>query len=91
MMLSKPIYQQVFDIIHFKKELDLIIVVEGDKRLLNPYGVIAVNPAKVSGVNFKTAMAFVDFVTSMEGQKIIAGYGVMKFGKPLFIPMAIKQ
>ena len=73
------------------EELDLIVVVEGDKRLLNPYGVIAVNPEKVSGVNFKPAMAFVDFLTSLEGQEIISGYGRMKFGMPLFTPMAINK
>jgi len=77
--------------LNHQEELDLVVLSEGDKRLFNPYSVIAVNPAKISGVNFKAAMAFVDFVTSSEGQEIIAGYGKLKFGKPLFTPLAIKK
>jgi ABC-type glycerol-3-phosphate transport system substrate-binding protein len=65
--------------------------VEGDKKLFNPYGVIAVNPARVSGVNYEGAMKFIDFITSEDGQEIICYYGKMKYNKPLFVPMAIKS
>jgi tungstate transport system substrate-binding protein len=68
-----------------QEELDLVIIVEGGKHLFNPYGVIAVNPTKVPGVNYKAAMQFIDFITSIEeGQEIISGHGRPKFNNPLF-------
>lgn len=73
--------------LHNHQELDLSVCVEGDRRLFNPYTVIAVNPAKVSGVDFRAAMEFVDFLTSIEGQEIIASYGTDRFGEPLFTPL----
>jgi hypothetical protein len=57
-----------------------------DKTLLNPYGVMAVNPDKHSGVNFDMAMNFVKWITSVEEQKVIGSYGVDKYGQPLFYP-----
>ena len=77
--------------LHNKDELKLQIMIEHDQRLFNPYGVIAVNPAKIEGVNFNAAMKFIDFVTSREGQEIIGNYGKVKFGSPLFTPMVIKH
>jgi tungstate transport system substrate-binding protein len=74
-----------------REELDLVIVSEGDELLYNDYGVIAVNPAKVDGVNFEAAMQFIDFITSLEGQEIIAGYGRLRFGKPLYIPLGVEK
>ncbi|QWR78541.1 substrate-binding domain-containing protein [Candidatus Magnetomonas plexicatena] len=74
-----------------KEELNLVIVVEGDSKLFNPYGVIAVSPSKVTGVNYEGAMKFVNFVTSMEGQEVICGYGRLRFNKSLFTPLAIKS
>lgn len=71
-----------------RKELDLVVVIEGDKLLYNPYGIIAVNPVKVHGVNFKAAMQFIDFITSVEGQEIIKGYGRLRFNSPLFNTLA---
>ncbi|MBF0473243.1 MAG: substrate-binding domain-containing protein [Nitrospirae bacterium] len=76
--------------LYHKEELNLVIVVEGDSRLFNPYGVIAVNPIKVSGINYDGAMKFLDFITSIDGQEIICGYGKVKFNRSLFVPMAIK-
>jgi len=73
-----------------KESLDLIMISEGDKQLYNPYGVIAVNPAKVDNVNFKAAMRFVEFITSPEGQELIKGYGAIRYGRPLFTPSATK-
>lgn len=75
--------------LHNKDILNLSIVFEGDQQLYNPYGVIAVNPAKVHGVNFEGAMNFVDFITSIEGQRIIADFGKERFKEPLFTPMAL--
>jgi tungstate transport system substrate-binding protein len=72
------------------KDLHLRIVAEGDARLFNQYGVIAVSPAKVAGVNFKAAMAFVRFLTSDDGQAAIGKFGVDRFQRPLFVPIAKK-
>ncbi len=59
-----------------------------DKTLLNPYGVMAVNPDKHPGVNFAMAMNFVNWIISPDTQKLIASYGVDKFGQQLFYPNA---
>ncbi|MDP2299544.1 MAG: extracellular solute-binding protein [Actinomycetota bacterium] len=64
--------------------LDLAIVREGDAGLLNQYGVIPVTDAR----NADGAQAFMDWVTSAEGQAVIGAYGVEKFGAPLFFPNA---
>jgi tungstate transport system substrate-binding protein len=61
---------------------DLKILFAGEKGLFNPYGVIAVNPKKHPYVKYDLAMKFIDFVTSPEGQGIIAGYKVN--GDPIF-------
>lgn len=68
----------------WKDRLELEIMVEGDPSLLNPYGVIEVRGAK----NAAGARAFADFITSPEGQRIIAEFGEDRFGQPLFFPMA---
>ncbi len=68
--------------------IDLEILVEGDSRLFNPYGVIAVNPALHPNVNAAGAEAFIEWITSPETQKLIARFGVDKFGMPLFTPSA---
>jgi tungstate transport system substrate-binding protein len=57
-----------------------------DKVLLNPYGVMAVNPDKWPNVNYDLAMKFVTWLVSPETQKIVAGFGADKFGQPLFYP-----
>lgn len=72
----------------YKDKIDLEILLEGDPILFNPYGIIAVNPAKYSHVNYLMAMAFIGWVTSQEGQEIIRNY--KKFGEVLFHPSAIK-
>lgn len=71
-----------------RDSLDLQIVFEGDRQLYNPYGVIAVNPRQVDGVNYQAAMAFVDFITSEEAQEMIGHFGEKRVGAPLFTPMA---
>ncbi|MCP4343281.1 MAG: solute-binding protein [Desulfobulbaceae bacterium] len=74
-----------------KHDLQLEILSSGDERLFNPYGVIAVNPIKVKGVNFEGAMAFINFITSIEGQTIIRNYGEKRFGKSFFTPVMSEQ
>lgn len=60
----------------YKAKTGLVVAVEGDPKMFNPYGIIAVNPAKHPGVNFKGAMQLIDWITSDEGQKAIAGFKV---------------
>jgi tungstate transport system substrate-binding protein len=57
-----------------------------DKGLLNPYGVIPVNPAKHPGVNFELASQFATWITSPEVQKMIGDFGKDRFGQSLFYP-----
>lgn len=70
----------------FKNRGELAILVEGDKRLFNQYGVMVVNPAKHPQVKQKEAQKFVDWVTSSAGQRAIADYKVG--GQQLFFPNA---
>jgi len=65
---------------------DLVILVEGDPILFNPYGVIAVNPDRHPKVNYELAMQFIEWLTSVETQKRIQEFGVAEFGQPLFVP-----
>ena len=71
-----------------KEKLDLEVLVEGDGRLFNPYGVIAVNPERYPGINYRGAMALIAWLTSVEGQKLIGEFKIG--GEPLFIPAAGK-
>lgn len=71
------------------RKIDLPILFEGDPVLFNPYGIIAVNPARYPHVNYVKAMALIDWVTSRQGQKIIKEFGKDRFGQPLFIPVAV--
>jgi len=61
-----------------------------DKTLLNPYGVLAVNPEKHPNVKADLANKFVEWLLSPDTQAMIGGYGVDKFGQPLFYPNAQK-
>jgi tungstate transport system substrate-binding protein len=70
----------------FKNRGELTILVEGDQRLFNQYGVMLVNPAKHPHVKKADGMAFIDWVTSVEGQKAIADYKIG--GEQLFFPNA---
>jgi tungstate transport system substrate-binding protein len=70
----------------FKNRGDLVISVEGDKRLFNQYGVILVNPAKHPHVKKELGQAFIDWIVSPEGQKAIAAHEVN--GEQLFFPNA---
>jgi len=72
--------------ISFKNKSDLAIVVEGDKRLFNQYGVMLVNPQKFPHVKKELGQAFVDWLISKEGQAAIANYKIE--GQQLFFPDA---
>jgi len=67
-----------------EKGLDLDILVEGGKELLNPYGVIPVNPDKHPNINAEMGQKFADWITSVETQNLIASYKIA--GKQVFFP-----
>jgi tungstate transport system substrate-binding protein len=73
----------------FKNRGDLAIMVEGDKRLFNQYGVMLVNPEKHPSVKQELGQSFVDWLISAEGQAAIAAYTID--GKQLFFPNAEKR
>ena len=75
--------------ISFRNRGDLEIVVEGDKRLFNQYGVMLVNPEKFPSVKKEFGQAFIDWLISTEGQAAIAGYKIE--GQQLFFPNAEKK
>jgi tungstate transport system substrate-binding protein len=70
----------------FRNRAELAVLVEGDKRLFNQYGVIVVNPAKHPQTKTALAQAFADWVVSPEGQATIASYQIG--GQSLFFPNA---
>jgi len=70
----------------FKNRGELVIAVEGDKRLFNQYGVILVNPQKHANVKKELGQQFIDWLVSPEGQKAIADYKIN--GEQLFYPNA---
>lgn len=74
-----------------KKNLNLDVLVEGDKILLNIYHVMQVNPEKFTNVNADGAKTFVEFMVSPDTQKFIADFGKDKYGQALFIPDAGKK
>jgi tungstate transport system substrate-binding protein len=74
--------------LNFKNRGDLVILVEGDRRLFNQYGVMLVNPAKHAHVKKDPGQRFVDWMVSPKGQAVIAAYKVG--GEQLFFPNAGK-
>ena len=75
--------------ISFRNRGDLEIVVEGDKRLFNQYGVMLVNPEKYPSVKKEPGQTFIDWLVSAEGQTAIAGYTID--GQQLFFPNADRK
>jgi tungstate transport system substrate-binding protein len=73
--------------LNYEKQLDLKLLLQGDPALKNLYSVIAVNPDRFPNVRYREAMEFIAFVTSPEGQGIIAKY--TKHGVRLFNPDAV--
>ena len=71
-----------------KENLDLIIILEGDPPLLNPYHVITVNPEKYTNINYEGALAFYNFMIAPETQQVISEFGIDLYGQPLFFPDA---
>lgn len=74
-----------------KKGLGLVILVEGDGKLLNIYHVIELNTTKWPKVNGQGGKAFADFMVAKKTQETIGRFGVDKFGAPLFFPDAGKK
>lgn len=72
----------------YKPNVSLEILFEGDPLLKNIYHVLTVNPEKFPKVNAEGAQAFSDFITSPQGQQMIAEFGVEQYGEPLFFPDA---
>ncbi|MDR9436840.1 MAG: substrate-binding domain-containing protein [Thiohalophilus sp.] len=72
-----------------RDKLPLAILTEGDPRLFNPYGIIAVNPERYPDANYAGAIAMIHWITAKRGQQLIGQYRVQ--GEPLFSPMALKM
>ena len=72
--------------LNFKNRQDLGVLVEGDKKLFNQYGVMVVNPARFAHVKSALAQQFADWVVSPAGQASISAYKIN--GEPLFFPNA---
>jgi tungstate transport system substrate-binding protein len=71
----------------FVKQLTLPILLQGDRRLLNVYSVVEVNPANGPKINSVGGNAFADFMLAPHTQSVIKNFGVTKFGQPLFVPI----
>ena len=72
----------------YRAKTGLEILVQGDAKMFNPYGIIAVSPRKYPDINFDGAMKLIEWITSPEGQGLIAGFKVN--GEQLFFPSAAK-
>lgn len=72
--------------LNFSNKGDLVILVEGDQRLFNPYGVILVSPERHPHVKAADGQAFIDWLLSPDGQQAIAAYRID--GQPVFFPSA---
>jgi tungstate transport system substrate-binding protein len=73
----------------YRAKTGLVTEVEGDPKMFNPYGIIAVNPARHKDVKYKGAMQLIEWITSDEGQKAIAAFRVE--GQQVFFPTAKKE
>lgn len=71
---------------HYRARTGLEILVQGDPKMFNPYGIIAVSPKKYPDINHDGAMKLIAWITSKEGQDLIAGFRVN--GEQLFFPGA---
>jgi tungstate transport system substrate-binding protein len=70
----------------YRAKTGLDIVLAGDPKMFNPYGIIAVNPKKYPALNYDGAMDLINWITSAEGQKAIADFKVS--GEQMFFPSA---
>ncbi|MDD3449050.1 MAG: substrate-binding domain-containing protein [Gammaproteobacteria bacterium] len=71
----------------YSGKLPLEVLTEGDARLFNPYGVMAVNPQRYPDTNYMGALELIAWITSPEGQAIIRDFAIN--GQPLFTPVAV--
>lgn len=71
----------------YQARTGLAVMVQGDSRMFNPYGIIAVNPARHPGINHKGASALIEWITAPEGQRRIAAFRAA--GQQLFVPSAL--
>jgi tungstate transport system substrate-binding protein len=74
-----------------RSQIEVDILVQRDPPLINVYHVITVNARKFPNVNAAGANAFADYLVSAETQRLIASFGVDKYGEPLFFPDAGKN
>jgi tungstate transport system substrate-binding protein len=72
----------------FTKRLALTVLLEGDKPLLNVYSVMEVNPANGTRINAAGGKSFADFMVAPATQAVIKSFGIEKYGRPLFVPVA---
>jgi tungstate transport system substrate-binding protein len=72
----------------YRARTGLAILVEGDRRMFNPYGIIAVNPERHKGINYKGAKQLIEWIISPEGQAKIAAF--KPAGEQLFFPSAAR-
>ena len=73
----------------YRGHLELALLLQGEPPLFNPYGIIAVNPARHPDVNYAGATLLIEWLASPEGQKMIARYRVD--GQSLFHPLLIPE
>lgn len=74
-----------------RNRVNLLILVKGDRALLNIYSVMEVNPANGLRINSVVGKAFADFMVAAETQNVIRNFGVEEFGQSLFVPVAGKK
>lgn len=75
--------------VSYRERIGLPILLSGDARMFNPYGIIAVNPKKYPDANYQGAKQLIDWMTSSSGQQLIGAFKVE--GEQLFMPSASKQ
>lgn len=73
------------------RRMNLTILLEGDRLLLNSYSVMQVNPANGPSINAAGGKAFADFMVARQTQNVIKSYGIKQFGQALFVPVAGKR
>ena len=78
-------------LLSFSRRVRLMALVEGDRALLNIYSVMEINPANGPRVNAAGGKAFADFLLAPDTQTVIKTFGVEKYGRPLFVPIAGKK
>jgi tungstate transport system substrate-binding protein len=74
----------------FRPRIELVVLVEGDRALLNLYAVLEASPANGPRVNAAGGRAFADFLVAPATQAVIRTFGVERYGRPLFVPLAGK-